>query len=289
MEREAKTAEAEKEPMSIIADTKPASPQGRPEATYLELMATFGMSRHSGAWQATAELFELCHAEPGMRILDVGCGIGKTTCYLAKRHGCHAIGVDLSSRMIRWAEETARRERVENKVEFRVADAQDLPFDDGLFDVVINESVLSFVADPEKALREYLRVTKPGGYIGLNESSCLTEPSAEMIAFIDETFVGATLDTVDTWQQRLIGLGLKELVVRAHRLTPRDEVLDRIRWFGCRGLLRNIYYMLSFSVTSSTNRKLLKKLMDANRRVPPAFYEHYAYGIYVGRKAEEAV
>lgn len=262
--------------------------EGRPELSYLELMAYFGMSRHSGAWQATTELVELCHIEPGMHILDIGCGIGKTACYLAKRHACHVVGADLSASMIDWAGETARREEVKNRVEFSVADAQCLPFDDGLFDVVINESVLSFVPDPQKALREYLRVTKPGRYVGLNESSCLMQPSAEMMAFIDQTFVGATLDTVDTWQQRLIGLGLKDIVVRAYRITPRSEVLDRIRWFGCRGLLRNIHHMLSFSITSPTNRKLLKRLIDANRRVPPAFYEHYAYGIYVGRVPEEA-
>lgn len=190
--------------------------------------------------------------------------------------------------MVGWARKTSRQEGVANRGEFRVADARDLFFEEEVFDVVISESVLSFVPDRQKALGEYLRVTKPGGYVALSESSCLTPPSAEMIAFIDRSCADATLDTVDTWQQRLIGLGLKDVVVRAHRLTPRGEELDRIRWFGCRGLLRNIYHMLSFSVASPTNRKLLKRYMDANRRIPPAFYEQYAYGIYVGRKPEEA-
>jgi arsenite methyltransferase len=269
-----------------MEDTRPGSPGVKTGPTYLELMAYFGMSRHSGGWTATAELVELCHIRPEMRVLDVGCGIGKTACFLTKRHGCHVVGVDLSARMIGWAEETGRQEGVANRVEFRVADARDLPFEDESFDVVISESVLSFVSDRRKALREYLRVTRPAGYVGLNESSCLAPPSAEMIAFIDRTFVGASLDTVDTWQQRLIDLGLKDVEVRAHRLTPRGEVLDRIRWFGWRGLFRNIGHMVSFSVASPANRRVLKGYMDVNRRIPPAFYEQYAYGIYVGRKSE---
>jgi arsenite methyltransferase len=60
----------------------------------------------------------------------VGCGAGVTACYLAKRYGCRLVGVDISARIIERSRERAKKERVADRVEFRVADAQDLPFED---------------------------------------------------------------------------------------------------------------------------------------------------------------
>jgi len=258
-----------------------------PELSYLELMAYLGMTRHGGGWNATRELIELCQIEKGMYVLDVGCGIGKTPCYIAKRHGCRVVGVDISAKMIDWSGETAKREGVEYKVEFRVADAQDLPFEDGLFDVVIGESVLSFVPDRQKALREYVRVTKPGGYIGLNESAWLKTPvPTELIDQMDHTraFLGGRLETADAWKELLVASGLKDVVVRTYRLTARSDTMDRIKWFGFRGLVRNVYHMLSFFMSSPANRKTMKRVIEMSRDVPKNFYEYYGYGIYVGRK-----
>ena len=63
-----------------------------------------------------------------------------------------------------------------------MADAQDLPFEDDLFDAVTTESVTAFPADKQKAVGEYTRVTKPGGYVGLNESTWPKVPPApEMV------------------------------------------------------------------------------------------------------------
>ena len=84
-----------------------------------------------GGLKATRELIELCHIDKDTYILDVGCGAGATPCYLAKRHGCRVVGVDISEGMIDRSNERARREGVEDRVEFRVADAQNIPFEDG--------------------------------------------------------------------------------------------------------------------------------------------------------------
>jgi arsenite methyltransferase len=124
-----------------------------------------------GGLKATRELIESCHIGQGQYILDVGCGTGVTPCYLVKRYGCRVVGIDISDKMIVWANETASSERVESRVEFRVADAQELPFDNAIFDVVICESVNVFVPDKPKAVDEYARVIKPGGYVGLSLQS----------------------------------------------------------------------------------------------------------------------
>ena len=86
------------------------------------------------------------------------------------------VAIDISRDMVKRAEERAKKKRVKDKVEFRVADAQNLPFEDDLFDAVISESVNAFIEDKQKAINEYKRVVKPGGYIGFNEATWIEMP-----------------------------------------------------------------------------------------------------------------
>ena len=255
------------------------------ELSYFELQAYWGATKHMGGLKATKGLIELCHIDEGKYVLDVGCGIGITPCYVAKKYGCKVVGVDIRDSMIERSKERAKRERVEDKVEFRVADAQNLPFEDGLFDAVISEAVLAFVQDRQRALSEYTRVTKPGGCVGLNESTWLKTPlPTEVTERVSRAFVGARLETADTWKELLAGSGLKDIVVRTYTLTALSDTIDRIKWFGFRGLVLNAYRMLSFYMSSSANRRAMKRLVDTTRNVPKNFFEYYGYGIYGGRK-----
>ena len=139
------------------------------QQTFFDFAAEVGLTKHIGGLEATEALLELCHISKGKYVLDVGCGAGVTPVFIAKRYGCKVIGIDISEGMVEKSKERAKRERVTDRVKFRVADAQDLPFDDNIFDAVITESVTAFPEDKQKAVNEYVRVTKPGGYIGLNE------------------------------------------------------------------------------------------------------------------------
>lgn len=256
------------------------------QPTYLETLAYLGMTRHLGAWNSTEELSASCHIENGKYVLDVGCGIGKTACAFARRRGCRVIGIDLSPRMVEWAKETARREGVFDQVEFRTADAQQLPFDDATFDAVICESVLAFVADKAKALREFIRACKPGGYVGMNETTWLTATvPPEIVTCLETTgFSGAKLMTPDEWRELMNASGLKDVAMKMYRTTARDDLKDRLKWFGITGILRNIAHIISFSASSSGNRAALKHYMTLSRRMPKNFYDYYGYGIFVGRK-----
>lgn len=77
--------------------------------------------------------------------------------------------VDISEKMLHWLKGRACREGLADLISFRKADVRELPFDDASFDVVIEESFLAFVKDKQSAIQEMIRVTRPGGYIGLNE------------------------------------------------------------------------------------------------------------------------
>ncbi len=259
---------------------------GASELSYLELLAYLGMTRHLGGWEATNEISRRCHLAKGKSVLDVGSGIGKAACGRAKRTGCQVVGIDLSPRMVEWAKQRARSARVTDQVEFRVADAQQLPFEDGRFDAVITESVLSFVPDKPKALREFMRVTKPGGYIGLNESCWLRIPVPEVVAaFLSgDLFMGAKLETADYYQDLLEASGLRDIVVTTHQMTARGDVLDRAKWFGVRGILINSYHIVTFALSSPANRKAIQQILAKQRQMPANLYEYYGYGLFVGRK-----
>lgn len=109
----------------------------------------------------------LCEAvdpHPGQRILDVACGSG-TAALVAERRYCEVTGIDYVPGLIDRAKARARANG--QRIDFRVGDAQDVPFPDDSFDVVLSVYGVQFAADQEQAARELLRVCKPGGKIGL--------------------------------------------------------------------------------------------------------------------------
>jgi len=142
---------------------------------------------HLGGQDATQTLLDMCHLDATSRVLDVGCGGGNTACLIAEQYGSLVQGIDVSKVMIAKANERARRMGLEDRVEFRVADAFELPFEDDSFDVVIVESVLTpLPGDKSKALGEMVRVVRAGGRIAANETT--VDPSApeEWLALLDE-------------------------------------------------------------------------------------------------------
>lgn len=109
----------------------------------------------------------LCEAvdpHPGERVLDVACGSG-TAALVAERRYCEVTGVDYVPELIERA--TSRAQANGQAIDFRVGDAQDMPFPDDSFDVVLSVYGVQFAPDQEQAARELLRVCRPEGKIGL--------------------------------------------------------------------------------------------------------------------------
>ena len=120
---------------------------------------SFGQDR--GWRRATRDALGL---RAGERVLDVGAGTGVSTEELA-RSGAYAVGADLSVGMLR----AGRRSRPD--VPLLAGDALGLPFPDGTFDAVTISFALRNVVDPDAALRELARVTRPGGRLVVCEFS----------------------------------------------------------------------------------------------------------------------
>jgi 2-polyprenyl-6-hydroxyphenyl methylase/3-demethylubiquinone-9 3-methyltransferase len=133
----------------------------------------------------------------GLRVLDVGCGGGFLAEALA-RAGAEVSGVDLSAGTIETAQCHARRQGL--AVDYRVADAADLPFPDGAFDAVLSSDFLEHVSDHlDAVVAEQARVLRPEGVMGF--------------------------ETVNrTWRARLVLVWLGERILRVaprHLHDPR--------------------------------------------------------------------
>ena len=116
------------------------------------------MGRYSE--KLAVKLADVAGVVAGQTALDVGCGPGGLTAVLVERLGAsHVAALDPSVRFVE-----AARSRLPG-VDIRLASAEDIPFDDGSFDVALAELVVHFMSDPVAGLREMARVTKPGGTI----------------------------------------------------------------------------------------------------------------------------
>jgi ubiquinone/menaquinone biosynthesis C-methylase UbiE len=138
-------------------------PHERPKAADLAPLDQF----HARGLDATKELAELAGIEATSRVLDVGSGIGGPARHLAESRGCRVVGIDLTEEYCRVAEALTERVGLADKVTFQAANALDLPFGDGEFDVAWTQHVAMNIADRPRLYREIHRVLKPGGKLAL--------------------------------------------------------------------------------------------------------------------------
>src|SRR6267378_2102265 len=113
---------------------------------------------------ATEAILEAAHLRPGMRVLDLACGVGDPALSIAAEvaPSGRVTATDLGPGMMSLAEELARKKGLAN-MEFREANAESLPFPEASFDVLTCRFGIMFFPDLGKALRECLRVLRPGG------------------------------------------------------------------------------------------------------------------------------
>lgn len=112
-------------------------------------------------------LVERLGIDEGAHVLDVGCGTGRLTHWIAERVGANGVvaGIDPLEERIRIARSRGGAAR------FEVGEAEDLrAFEDASFDAVCMASVLHWVEDKARALAEVRRVLRPGGLVGVTTS-----------------------------------------------------------------------------------------------------------------------
>jgi len=124
---------------------------------------------HSRGIAATREHAERARIQPGMYVLDLGCGLGGASRYLTAECGCRVAAVDLTPNFVEAARILSARCGLAGRIEFRQANALALPFQDGTFDHVWSYAVTMNISDKAGLGREVARVLRKGGRFSCNE------------------------------------------------------------------------------------------------------------------------
>jgi 2-polyprenyl-3-methyl-5-hydroxy-6-metoxy-1,4-benzoquinol methylase len=143
------------QPMDGLAQFKQMQREGWRHFAPLELLTT----------PAAARLVRFAGVAAGMRVLDAGCGTG-VVAITAARLGTLVKAIDLTPQLLERARENGAIAEVD--IEWHEADVEELPFQDGEFDIVVSQFAHMFAPRPEVALREMLRVLRPGGTIAFS-------------------------------------------------------------------------------------------------------------------------
>lgn len=120
-----------------------------------------------GGEELYRQIARLTRIEGDSEVLVVGCGPAVTVGYLAGEWDARVSGVDPDPELLERGEGWARREELQHRVTLQTACADALPYRDRIFDVVVGELTLASGVDPAGAVREMLRVLRPGGRIAL--------------------------------------------------------------------------------------------------------------------------
>jgi ubiquinone/menaquinone biosynthesis C-methylase UbiE len=128
-----------------------------------------GESLHPGGIALTGRLGELLALRPGQRVLDVAAGSGESAIFIAKRFGCEVCGVDFGADQVATASRRAADANMAGVVRVERGDAEQLPFAGGVFDAAVCECAFCTFPDKQAAAREFARVLKGGGRLGLSD------------------------------------------------------------------------------------------------------------------------
>jgi ubiquinone/menaquinone biosynthesis C-methylase UbiE len=145
----------------------------------------------SGGGASVRRVLELARIGSGMKVLEIGCNTGFSSLEMASWGTYEVCGIDINPRSVALAQEKAKAAQLSN-VEFRVANALDLPFTAQSFDLVFASNTTSFIGNHARALEEYYRVLKPRGLLATIPIYYTEEPPAELRRRVED-LVGVPL------------------------------------------------------------------------------------------------
>ncbi len=192
--------------------------------------AVWGEHMHHGYWngpndvkspkQAQIDLIEeLIQLAPGLspgnRVLDMGCGIGGSSTYLAQRYGFNVTGITLSPVQAKRAEERTKSLGLEQQVNFQVANALETPFEANSFDLIWSLESGEHMADKKQCLEECYRLLKPGGTLLFATWCCkdgvLTAREEKILSEIYRMYHLPYVLSIEAYDQLIDSIGFKQV------------------------------------------------------------------------------
>lgn len=183
---------------------------------------------HIGGVPAALHLFEALKPQPGMSVLDIGCGIGGPARVMAAEFGCHVTGVDLSPPFCVAAKEISTLSGLDTMTAFEQGDALALPFVDNAFDMAYTIHAAMNISGKDRFYAEAARVLKTGALFGLYD--VMAGPAPEPMTF-PVPWAGkpeiSHLQTAQDAIDRLHKSGF-EIIASEDRTTPARAALDAL-------------------------------------------------------------
>lgn len=182
----------------------------------------WGQHIHHGLWEGsesprraqinlTRTVADAAQVPRGAKVLDVGCGLGGSSIYLAKHRDCHVTGITLSPVQRRWAGLSSRLHRVGHCTEFRCQDAETTEFPANSFDVVWSIECTEHLFDKAKFFAQAAKWLRPGGRLAIcawlaNEQP--TEDQSRQVYDVCEGFFCPSLGSRADYVSWIEGAGL---------------------------------------------------------------------------------
>jgi tocopherol O-methyltransferase len=232
-------------------------------------------SKETAQLQLTEHLAQAAKISPGARVLDIGCGFGASSIYLAKHYNAKAAGITISPVQVRLANDAARKARVNAK--FLLMDAESMSFATP-FDVLWSVESISHYQDKEKFFASAAQLLNPGGTLALTDWFKKPDLSpSDYKKFLQPIEKGmlVELHTMREYEQILAGRGLKILnveILNQHCAKTWDLCLDIIK-------------KKSFWAIAAKNGPRFVHYLKAFRAMRKGFASgNFVYGLIVAKK-----
>jgi ubiquinone/menaquinone biosynthesis C-methylase UbiE len=122
-----------------------------------------------GGWAHSRILADAAGLTGGQKVLDLCSALGAGLRFLVRNYGVEGYGLDATPHMVEEAEKRTERDGQSDRITYRTGNVEDIPWEDGTFDVVWGEDAWCYVEDKEKLIAEAARVLKPGGTIAFTD------------------------------------------------------------------------------------------------------------------------
>ena len=155
------------------------------------------------------------------RVLDIGCGLGRPACILAKKYGAYVVGTDLESHLIERSTQRATEAGLTEQTEFIVVEPGLLDFADDSFDIIVSSGAFTQIDDKQGMYKECLRALKPGGVLSCYDwMKSEGEYSQDMLHWFEVEGLTYAMETIEQHQRLLLAAGFKTVTMS-----------DRSPWF----------------------------------------------------------
>jgi len=176
---------------------------------------------HNGGQEATRKLAAMAGFKAGMKVLDIGSGLGGPARTLCVDLDVEVSGIDLTAEYVAAAQMLTEGMALDGKVKFQQGSALDLPFEDASFDAAITQNALMNIEDKHTVISEAYRVLRPGATLALGVILAGPNPGLQFPCFWADSPEISFLPTPEAFQKTLSAAGFDQ--VAWEDVTPRPD------------------------------------------------------------------